>query len=192
MKSLSLIFALLFLFIQQSSEKKIYISELGFSFEVPNWYSVKNENFSVMLKKHNWNVENTVKSVETGSIEVVRYYKSVTNKDVKVYLDCSLGGLHEKLRDFDKLIKFERAIKLTMPNLKILQPLTAIKISGKKAIISYISYNEPDGKGKSFKIFSKSLRIFMGNYTYNIYMQTKDVKDIEVFDRLVKTIAITK
>ena len=32
----------------------------------------------------------------------------------------------------------------------------------------------------------------MGNYTYNIYMQTKDVKDIEVFDRLVKTIAITK
>jgi len=192
MKSLCLIFAVLFLFIQQSSEKKFYVSELGFSFEVPNWYGAKNENFNKMLKKHNGNVENTIKSVGTGSIDLVRYYKSATNKDVKVFLDCSLGGVHEKLRDFDKLIKFERAIKLNMPNLKILKPITATNISGKKAIVSYISYNEPDKQGNSFKIFSKSLKIFMGNYTYNIYMQTKDVKDIEVFDRLIKTIAITR
>jgi hypothetical protein len=192
MKSLSLIFAVLFSFIQQSSEKKFYVSELGFSFEVPAWYGAKNENFSVMLKKHKGNVENTIKSVGTGSIDVVRYYKSATNKDVKVFLNCSLGGVHEKLRDFDKLIKFERAIKLNMPNLKILQPITATNISGKKAIVSYISYNESDKKGNSYKIFSKRLNIFMGNYTYNIYMQTKDVKDIEVFDRLIKTIAITR
>lgn len=191
MKYLNLIFIVLFSGIQQFSESKFKITELGFSFEKPNWYGTKNENFTSTLKKYNWNVESAINSVAAGSIEIVRYHKSNLNKDKKVFLGVSVGGLHKSLRDFDKLLKFKKGIKIAAPNIKILQQPTPVIIGGRKAIVHFMSHTESDGKGKSYKLFSKSISIFMGNYNYDVSIQTKDIKDIDMFDALIKTIKLS-
>ncbi|PZR24071.1 MAG: hypothetical protein DI539_01260 [Flavobacterium psychrophilum] len=189
---LSVIFVLLFSVNQRSSEGKFKIQELGFSFDKPGWYGVQNKDFIPVLKKYNWNVESAVQGVAVGSIEIIRYHKTRADNDKKVFLTVTVSGLHKKLRDFNEFLAFQKNIKVNAPDLKILQPLTQVNISGKKATVNSMSYREKDGKGNSCIIIDQSVKIFMGNFVYNIYIHAKDAKDIVVFDNLVKTIAITK
>jgi hypothetical protein len=193
MRYLSLLLVLLFSMCQQPKEvKRFEIPELGFSFEEPGWHGVKNENFTDTLRKYNWNIRTAItESTNSGGIEIIKYYKDSTNIGEREFFEISVGGLHESLQDYDKYLAFTRDTKLIVPNLKIIQPATETSISGKRAISKFRSYTVPDNKDIPSKFYDKSVNVFMGNYTYNLNILTKE-EDIKVFDDLVKTIVITK
>jgi len=194
MKYVSLLFVLLFSVCQQTSEvKRFEISELGFSFEEPAWYGIANPDFIPTLKKYNWNVGTAItESTKLGGIQIIRYYKDSIRKDEKIFIEISVSGLHKNLQDFNKLLTYTRSIKFAIPDIKILQPVTETSVSGKRAMTDFKSYTETSRRGPSHKLFVKSLKIFMGTYTYSISMQAKNKEDVEVFDSLVKTISIIK
>ena len=176
---------------QQSSSKKFEIPELGLSFEEPGWHGIKNEKFLATLKKYNWDVSNALDNTAFGETKLIRYHKDSINRDKKVFIEVGTHGLHKSLRDFDKLLAFNRTTKIKVPGLKISKPHIPVNFKGKKAIEHAMSFNETDGKGKPYRLYTKSFDVFMGSYCYDFYIQSKDKNDIAVFDRLVESLTIT-
>lgn len=190
MKYISIIMLLLCGITQQSSSKKFEIPELGLSFEEPGWYGTRNEKFLAALQKYNWDVSKTLDNTAFGETKLIRYHKDSINSDKKVFIEVGTHGLHESLQDFDALLKFNQRTKYKIPGLKVSQSATAIDFKGKKAIVDAMSFNETDGKGKPYRLYTKSFDIFMGSYCYDFYIQSKDEDDIAIFDKLVESFTI--